>query len=74
MNPEQLITAIRAQPFQPFTIRMANDRIYHVDHPEFALIAPNGWAVSVVNEQGIFTVLALNSMASIEYQAPASRE
>lgn len=74
MNPEQLREALHAAPFQPFTIRMANDRVYHVDHPENALMAPNGWAVSVVNDAGVFNVLALAMMASIEYQPEPARE
>jgi hypothetical protein len=51
---------------------MANDRVYHVDHPEVALMAPNGWAVTVVDPSGVFSVLALNLMAPIEYQSTGS--
>jgi hypothetical protein len=73
MNPTQLLEAIHAAPFVPFTIRMANDRVFHIDHPELALLAPNRWAVVVVAESGAFAVLALAMMASIEYQPPDPR-
>ena len=74
MNPEQLVDAINAQPFQPFLIRMTNDRVYHVDRPELVLLAPSWWAVSVVNESSVFSILALANIASIEFRDPAMLE
>ena len=32
---------LRAVPFQPFIIRMADGRDYRIDHPDFVLAAPS---------------------------------
>ena len=32
---------LRAVPFQPFIIRMADGREYRIDHPDFVLAAAN---------------------------------
>ncbi len=42
MEPEPVRLALRAVPFVPFTLRMANDRVYHVDHPELAFVTTSG--------------------------------
>jgi hypothetical protein len=74
MNPETLFEAIHARPFVPFSIRMNNDRIYHVDHPELILLAPDRQMAAVVNEDGHLIFLALVNMASLEPQPQHSAE
>jgi hypothetical protein len=74
MNPETLFDAIHSRPFVAFSLRMNNDRIYHVDHPEMALLAPDRSAVAVVNERGGLIFLALPNIASLEPQPQHSTE
>ena len=42
MNVETIRDAQRARPFQPFTIRLADGRSFHVPHPDFMWLAPKG--------------------------------
>jgi len=48
MRNEDLKEAIKAEPFKPFLIRMADGREYHVPHPEFILLTPSGRMAIVV--------------------------
>jgi hypothetical protein len=41
MNIEQLRKALRAQPFQPFTICLADGREFLIPHPECVIISPD---------------------------------
>lgn len=40
MTIEQLRAAVRAEPFQPFNICLADGRQMHVPHPEFIFVLP----------------------------------
>jgi len=42
MTVEQVRAALRARPFRPFILRMADNHEYRVDHPELALPTPGG--------------------------------
>ena len=47
MSPEQLRQSLRAAPFQPFRINLADGRSFDVPHPEFASLSPTGRTVLV---------------------------
>ncbi len=47
MSPEQLRQSLRAAPFQPFRIHLADGRSFDVPHPEFASLSPTGRTVLV---------------------------
>ena len=47
MSPEQLRKSLRAAPFQPFRIHLADGRSFDVQHPEFASLSPTGRTVLV---------------------------
>jgi hypothetical protein len=38
MNPDDLITLMRTQPFQPFTVHLNNGATFDVRHPDQAMI------------------------------------
>jgi hypothetical protein len=38
MNPDDLITLMRLQPFQPFTVHVNNGRTFEVRHPDQAMV------------------------------------
>ncbi|MFQ5490533.1 MAG: hypothetical protein ACE5GE_07405 [Phycisphaerae bacterium] len=42
MTIDQVRAVHRAQPFQPFTIHLADGRSFHVDHPEFLALSRGG--------------------------------
>jgi hypothetical protein len=48
MTVEQLRATIKAVPFQPFTLRLADGREIPVPHPDFILYAPNMPRIAVV--------------------------
>ncbi len=69
----QVREAVRAQPFVPFIIHLADGRTFDVPHPEFVAVSPNGRELLfVADDQGIhqFDMLLV---AEIEIPAPASR-
>jgi|HubBroStandDraft_4_1064222.scaffolds.fasta_scaffold1654871_1 hypothetical protein len=47
MTIEQLRRLHQAQPFQPFTIRMADGTSYHIPHREFLSQSPIGRTIIV---------------------------
>jgi hypothetical protein len=42
MTGDQLRTALKASPFRPFRLHLADQRKVDVPHPEFALLFPGG--------------------------------
>lgn len=50
MTTDQLRNAIRAQPFDPFVIHLADQRQFEVTHPE--MIGDDGGRIAVVFEGG----------------------
>jgi hypothetical protein len=72
MTTEQLRTAHRSTPFQPFTIRMADGRAFSIPHPDFLSISPAGRTVVVFNVDGSANVLDLLLMTEIELSAPSN--
>ena len=42
MTGEQIRSALRAAPFRPFRLHLADQRKVDVPHPEFALLFPGG--------------------------------
>jgi hypothetical protein len=47
MTIEQLKKMLRAQPFQPFEIHLADGRALPVEHPEFVGQSPSGRTIGV---------------------------
>ena len=43
--------AMRAQPFRPFSLRLADGRELTVPHPDFISVAPDGWSIVVWSKQ-----------------------
>jgi hypothetical protein len=49
VTPNQIRELLRAAPFQPFRIHLADSRVLEVPHPEFVAIQPDGRWIIVVN-------------------------
>ena len=50
MIPNQIRELLRAAPFQPFRIHLADSRVLEVPHPEFVAIQPDGrWIIYVAD-------------------------
>lgn len=49
MIPNQIRELLRAAPFQPFRIHLADSRLLEVPHPEFVAIPPHARSIIVVD-------------------------
>lgn len=66
MTIEQLRNVHRAQPFHPFTIRVADGRSFHVPHPDFLSHSPTGRTVIVYDVGESFSILDLLLVTELE--------
>ncbi len=65
MDIEGLREAVRRQPFQPFTIRLADGRSMRVPHSEF--VAVGNHRVIVVEENDSWSVVEPILIVSLDY-------
>jgi hypothetical protein len=49
--------ALRPQPFEPFVMRLADDRTLEVKHPEFVALSPRRVIVIADDEIGSWSVV-----------------
>ena len=73
MTTEQLRTAVRASPFRPFTIRMADGRSFAVSHPDFLSVSPAGRTVVIYNEDDSASIVDLLLMTELEMSPPTGQ-
>lgn len=71
MTVQQLREAHKAQPFEPFRLRLVDGRTYFVPHPDFFYVSPTGGLVIVCEEGDITNFLDFAQITAIE-QAPSS--
>ena len=50
VQPDQIRECLRARPFQPLVIHLADGRRLPVPHPEFAMMTPSGRTLFVTDE------------------------
>ncbi|MGE3312279.1 MAG: hypothetical protein AB7O66_20125 [Limisphaerales bacterium] len=65
MDIEGLREALHKEPFQSFSIRMADGRMLPVPHSDFLAVAPR--RVVLVAEDGSWSVLEPRLIASLDY-------
>ncbi len=63
--------AIQAHPFQPFTVRVADQRSYLIPHQEFVAIGPNNRTVVVFNQDGGCSILDMLLITGIDIAPPS---
>ena len=51
IDPDRLRAAVRARPFAPLRLRLADGRVFPVPHPEWISVAPNGRYAVLHTEQ-----------------------
>lgn len=75
MTVHQSRAAHKAVPFQPFTVRMADGRSFHVPHADFMFMSPTGRTVIIVdqNQGEDFSILDLLLMTEIEHSSGTPR-
>ena len=72
MTIEQLRTTLRAQPYLPFTIRMADGRSFPIPHPDFLSMSPTGRTAVIFHEDGSASIVDLLLMTELELAAPST--
>ena len=50
---DQVRAAMRAQPFRPFHVKLADGRTFRIDHPEFIAVSPNGREMVIYDDEGM---------------------
>jgi hypothetical protein len=73
MTSDELSSVHQAQPFQPFTMYLADGRKLHVRHPEFLSRHPKGRTVIVFHEDGLFSIVDSFHITEIEIDAGKAR-
>jgi hypothetical protein len=68
MTTDELNRVHQAQPFQPFTMYIADGRKLHVPHPGFLSRHPKGRTVIVFHEDGLFTIIDSFHITQIDVQ------
>lgn len=66
MTIEQFKATLHAQPFRPFTIRMADGRTFQVAHPDFVAMSATGRTVIVMEPDDSHSVLDLLLMTELQ--------
>jgi len=66
MTTEQFKTTLHLQPFRPFTIRLADGRVFPVSHPDFVAQSPSGRTVIVFQPDESYNVLDLLLMTELQ--------
>lgn len=57
MTSEQLRERLRARPFMPFTLFLADGRHIPVKHPELMMVSPTGRTVAIYNDDDSTSIL-----------------
>ena len=66
MTISEVRTLLKAQPFQPFALRLTDGRAVVVGHPEVIAVAPNGRSVVVYQSDGSFDIIDLRLVSALE--------
>jgi hypothetical protein len=66
MTIEQFRETLHRQPFQPFTIRMADGRAIDIPHPDFVALSRSGRTVIVTQPDEGYSVLDLLLMTELQ--------
>ena len=72
MTIEQFKNVLHESPFRPFTIHMADGRVFLVKHRDFVSRSPSGRTVIVHGDDDTFSVLDLLMVTELEVHKPGS--
>jgi hypothetical protein len=70
MEAAAIRDAIRATPFRPFRLRLADGRALHVPHPDYISLAPNGRQLVVYSLESRMSILEPLLIVSLERDVP----
>jgi len=70
MTVEQFKNVLHGQPFRPFTIHMADGRVFFVKHTDFISRSESGRTVIVHGPEESFSILDLLLVTELEVHPP----
>ena len=74
MTATKLREALRARPFRPFQMHLADGDVLQVRHPELALVTPDGHTAVVVSPGSEVSIVELFLITRLSRpQRPGSR-
>jgi hypothetical protein len=65
MTTDQVHKMLRARPFVPFTLHLADGRALRVNHPENAMVSDLGLSAAVLNPDGVIEIVDLLLVTSL---------
>jgi len=71
MTVEQFRAALRAEPFRPFVMHLADGREIPVKHQELAVSTSTGRTAVVVQPDDTLTIIDLLLVTDLEFREPA---
>jgi hypothetical protein len=69
MTTEQLKGMLRASPFQPFDVHLADGRALTVGHPKLVLVTPGGRTVGIAIDENAIEIVDLLLVTSLRPKA-----
>ena len=72
MQVETIREALRAEPFRPFTVRLADGRSLPVPHPELVGLAGRTIFVASPAQDESYSLVDSVLIVSLDYAAPAA--
>ncbi len=73
MTADRLRKLLRAVPFVPFDISLANGKIVHLPHPDFAALDPKGRILLAWYPDGVdFEIIDVALITNLSVKVPAS--
>lgn len=68
MTRDAVNTSLKAEPFKPFSFRLADGALVRVPHPEFVLLSEGGRTAVVHTGGETFKILDLSLVTAIEFE------
>lgn len=67
MKPANLRLHLEAAPFKPFNLHLENGRTLKIQHPDFAMLSPDGWTLVLWGKDGgLYEIVELDAVTSLE--------
>ncbi len=73
MTADRIRSAIKAEPFRPFTLHVSDGRSFRVPHPEYVALSPQGRIVIVFEpvaqgqDESPMSILDLLHVTSVDF-------
>ena len=74
MTNESIRSAVRAEPFRPFAIRLADGRAFAVRHPEFVFSPPSSSVIVVFEPDDSYDMIDVRLVTSLDFESPDRNE